>query len=192
MIQAKILVVDDESFITRSVKHFLEKEGYEVLIADTGEEGLDIFRAESPDVVLLDVNLPGMSGLEAVKALRELSGDVVIIMVTAHGNIETEVSAIKLGIHDFLEKPFDLTRLSLIIKKALETISLRKELAFLREDQCGNYSFESLGTFEKNMAEELVALALRMADGDQTRAARLLGISRDVLRRRMQKFGLLK
>ena len=124
MANSKILVIDDEEFITRALKQHLEKEDREVLTAGTGEEGLEVFKTDAPDIVILDLNMPGISGIETLKSIRKLSSDVIVIIITAHGDIETAVSAIKSGAYDFIEKPFELDRISVIIRKALETVHL--------------------------------------------------------------------
>ncbi|MDP2276697.1 MAG: response regulator, partial [Nitrospirota bacterium] len=143
MVLAKILVVDDEKFITWSLKQHLEKEGYEVFTAQSGEEGIELFKAELPDIILLDIYLPGISGLETLETIRKINKEVIVIIITAHGDIGTAVSAIKLGAYDFVEKPFDLNRISVLIKKALETINLKRQVTYLREEQYDKYSFNN-------------------------------------------------
>jgi DNA-binding NtrC family response regulator len=165
MVQAKILVVDDEKFITWSLKQHLEKEGYEVFTAESGEEGLEVFRTELPDIILLDIHLPGISGLETLEAIRRINKEVIVVIITAHGDIETAVSAIKLGAYDFVEKPFDLNRISVLIKKALETINLKREVTYLREEQYDKYSFNNIIGDSKGM-REVIALAKKVAESD--------------------------
>lgn len=165
MVQAKILVVDDEQFITWSLKQHLEKEGYEVFTAQSGEEGLEVFKAEIPDIILLDIHLPGISGFETLEAIRKINKDVIVVIITAHGDIETAVSAIKLGAYDFVEKPFDLNRISVLIKKALETINLKREVTYLREEQYDKYSFNNIIGHSKAM-KEVIALAKKIAESD--------------------------
>ena len=165
MVQAKILVVDDERFITWSLKQHLEKEGYEVFTAESGEEGLEVFRTELPDIILLDIHLPGISGLETLEAIRKINKEVIVVIITAHGDIETAVSAIKLGAYDFVEKPFDLNRISVLIKKALETITLKREVTYLREEQYDKYSFNNIIGQSKSM-KEVIALAKKVAESD--------------------------
>ena len=77
MVQGKILVIDDEEFITKSLKQHLEKDGCEMCTAATGEEGLEIFKADAPDIVILDLNMPGIGGIETLKSLKKLSNDVI-------------------------------------------------------------------------------------------------------------------
>lgn len=161
----KILVVDDEKFITKSIKQHLEKEGCEVLTAETGEEGIEIFKAEPPDIILLDLNMPGMGGIETLKALRKLSSEIIVIIITAHGDIETAVSAIKLGAYDFVEKPFELNRISVIVKKAMETVHLKREVNYFREEKYGAYSFDNIVGESKAM-RDVIVLAKKVAASD--------------------------
>lgn len=165
MYQGKILVVDDEKFITWSLKQHLEKEGYEVFTAESGTEGIELFKVEVPDIMLLDIHMPGISGLETLEAIRKLNKDVIAIIITGHGDIETAVSAIKLGAYDFVEKPFDLSRISVLIKKALETIKLKREVTYLREEQYDKYSFDNTIGQSKAM-QDVITLAKKVAESD--------------------------
>jgi len=164
-LQSRILVIDDEIFITKSLKQHLEKEGCEVLTAESGEEGLEIFKSDTPDIVLLDLNMPGMGGVETLKAIKKLNSDIVVIIITAHGDIETAVSAIKSGAYDFVEKPFELNRISVLIKKALETVHLKREVSFLREEKYGTYSFDNIIGQSKPM-QDVITLAKKVAASD--------------------------
>lgn len=165
MVQPKILVVDDEKVITSSLKRHLEKEGYEVFTAQSGEEGLGVFKTELPDIILLDIHLPGMSGMKILEIIRKINKEVIVVIMTAYGDIETAVSAIKLGAYDFVEKPFDLNRISILIKKALETINLKREVTYLREEQYEKYSFNNIIAVSKPM-REVIALAKKVAESD--------------------------
>lgn len=161
----KILVIDDEKFITKSIMQHLEKEGCEVMTAETGEEGLETFKAEPPDIILLDLNMPGMGGIETLKALRKLSSDIIVIIITAHGDIETAVSAIKLGAYDFVEKPFELNRISVLVKKAMETVHLKREVNYFREEKYGAYSFNNI-VGESKIMHDIILLAKKVAASD--------------------------
>jgi len=165
LIQNKILVIDDEEFITRSLKQHFEKEECEVFTAANGEDGIEIFKAEAPDIVILDLNMPGMGGIEALRIIRNLSSDVIIIIITAHGDIETAVSTIKIGAYDFVEKPFELDRISVLIKKALETVHLKREVTFLREEKFDTYSFNNF-IGESLVMKDVIALAKKVAASD--------------------------
>lgn len=130
----KILVVDDEHLIRWSLEQNLKKQGYEVTVAGNGEDALRMVREEQPDLVLLDIQLPGISGIEVLEKIKEADDDTIVIMVTAHGGLETAVNAMRLGAHDYVSKPFNLDELSIIIKKALETFDLKREVARLRSE----------------------------------------------------------
>ena len=130
----KILVVDDEHLIRWSLEQNLKKQGYDVVTAGNGEDALRIAREEQPDLVLLDIQLPGISGIEVLEKLKELDEDILVIMVTAHGGLDIAVNAMRLGAYDYVSKPFNLDELSIIIRKSLETSDLKQEVARLRTE----------------------------------------------------------
>ncbi len=127
-----ILVVDDEESIRHSLKGVLEEEGCEVATADSGEDCLEVLSRSAFDVVLLDVWLPGMDGLETLKRIREAHDPPEVIMVSGHGTIETAVRATKLGAYDFLEKPLSIEKTLILIKNAAEAKRLQQENRELR------------------------------------------------------------
>ncbi len=122
-----ILVVDDESGIRQSLKGVLEDEGYKSTVAESAEACLDLLNKRAFDVVLLDVWLPGMDGLEALEKIRELDNAPEVIMISGHGTIETAVRATKLGAYDFLEKPLSLDKTLILVKHAIDAKRLRDE-----------------------------------------------------------------
>jgi DNA-binding NtrC family response regulator len=130
----KILVVDDEHLIRWSLEQNLKKQGFEVVTAGTGEDALRLAREEQPDLVLLDIQLPGISGIEVLEKLKEYDEDIIVVMVTAHGGLDTAVNAMRMGAYDYVSKPFNLDELSITIKKALETSDLKQEVARLRTE----------------------------------------------------------
>ncbi|MGZ3275923.1 MAG: nitrogen assimilation response regulator NtrX [Caulobacteraceae bacterium] len=131
---ADILVVDDEVDIRELVAGILSDEGYAVRTASNSEEALGGIRARKPSLLILDIWMQGggMDGLELLDLVKELDPDLPVIMISGHGNIETAVSAIKRGAYDFLEKPFKSDRLLLVVQRALEAASLRRENRRLR------------------------------------------------------------
>ena len=135
MRKQRILVVDDEHLIRWSLEQSLVKQGYEVATAASGEEAIKQIQEDPPELMLLDIQLPGMDGLVVLEKVKELDEDLIVIMVTALGVLETAVKAMRLGAYDYINKPFNLDELSIIIKKALETRDLRKEVAHLRSTQ---------------------------------------------------------
>jgi two-component system, NtrC family, response regulator AtoC len=134
MSKTKILVVDDEHLIRWSLEQNLKKQGYEVMTAGSGEDALKLVREEPPDLILLDIQLPGISGLEVLEKVKEIDDDIVVIMVTAQGGLETAVNAMRMGAYDYINKPFNLDEMAIVIRKALETSSLRREVAGLRSE----------------------------------------------------------
>jgi DNA-binding NtrC family response regulator len=159
------LVIDDEEFITRNLKQHLEKEDCEVITAGTGEEGLEMFKSDVPDIVILDLNMPGIGGIETLKSIRKHNSDVIVIIITAHGDIETAVSAIKLGAYDFVEKPFELDRISVLIRKAMETVHLKREVNFFREEKIDTYSFNNI-MGESAAMKDVITLAKKVSESD--------------------------
>ena len=123
-----ILLVDDEPSIIQSLHGILTDEGFEVIQADGGLKALDIIKETIPDIVLLDIWMPDIDGLETLKRIRQLSPSVQVIMISCHGKIETAVQATKLGAYDFIEKPLSLEKVLLSINNALNYKKLEKEL----------------------------------------------------------------
>jgi two-component system nitrogen regulation response regulator NtrX len=116
----KILVVDDEESIRRTLSAVLRDEGYPVILAKDGKEALAQAAQEEPELVLLDIAMPGKDGIEVLESLKDKSPGLAVIMMSGHGNIETAVKATKLGAYDFIEKPLSIEKLLLAIRNALE------------------------------------------------------------------------
>jgi nitrogen regulation protein NR(I) len=127
-----VLVVDDEQSITWAFEKFLTSLGHSVRTAPTAEQGLEIARREPPDLVILDVRLPGMDGLAALEEIRKLNPDARVIVITAHGTLETAVRAVKLGAVDYLAKPVDLAKARRLIESALAGAPASREVERLR------------------------------------------------------------
>ena len=127
MKKAKILIVDDEEKILETMKGSLEDENYEVLTARDGQEAIDKVRAENPDLIFLDIWLPGVDGMETLKAIKEHDANLDVILMTGHGTMSTAIQAIKLGAFDFLEKPLSLDSILSVAHNALEQKRVQKE-----------------------------------------------------------------
>ncbi len=130
-----ILVVDDEESICFSLKGILSDEGYEVLTAQSGEECLDIIDEEIPSLVLLDIWLPGIDGIETLKRIKSKYPKMQVIMISGHGSVESAVTTTKLGAFDFIEKPLSLDKIVLIVNHALDIIRLEEENRLLKDGQ---------------------------------------------------------
>ena len=133
MPKSRILVIDDEAAIRDSLRMTLEYEGYEFLGAATGQEGLALAEREAPDLVLLDVKMPGMDGIEVLERLRNMNEAVPVIVVSGHGTISTAVEATKKGAFDFIEKPFASERVLVSLRNALDSRQLRDEVRSLKK-----------------------------------------------------------
>jgi len=134
MSSATILVIDDEEGIRDTLEGILEDEGYAVITAETAEDGLEQLRKAAPDLVILDIWLPNMDGIEALSHIRDISSELPVIMISGHANIDLAVKSTKLGAYDFLEKPLSLDRIILTVERALEKISLLKKYRELKKD----------------------------------------------------------
>ncbi len=140
---AKILVIDDEKGIRSTLQEILEYEKHEVELASSGPEGLEKFSADNFDIVLCDIKMPEMDGMEVLDKILEKPSDAQIIMISGHGNIDTAVQAIKKGAYDFIEKPLDLNRLLITIRNAVDKTDLITETRVLKKKV--NRSFDMVG-----------------------------------------------
>jgi two-component system nitrogen regulation response regulator NtrX len=129
----KILVVDDEDSIRTTLAGILEDDGFRVLFANDGVTALDVVKKEMPDLVLLDIWMPRMDGIETLQKLKELYPSLLVIMMSGHGTIETAVKSTKMGAYDFVEKPLSLEKLLLCIRNALGMLRLKDENETLRD-----------------------------------------------------------
>jgi two-component system nitrogen regulation response regulator NtrX len=130
---AKILVIDDEKNIRTTLQEILQYESYEVDLASSGQEGLDMFALKKYDIVLCDIKMPEMDGLEVLEKIFEKDKDTQVIMISGHGNVENAVHAIKHGAYDFIQKPLDLNRLLITIRNAMDKSSLITETTVLKK-----------------------------------------------------------
>jgi DNA-binding NtrC family response regulator len=124
----RVLVIDDEKEVRASVCLVLGRSGFTTIEAAKGAEGIDLFRKDRPDAVLLDLKMPGMGGIECLQELKKIDPDVPVIIVTGHGDVPTAVEAIKLGAYDFILKPPDFNRLIVILRRALEKVRLEENV----------------------------------------------------------------
>ena len=129
----RILVVDDESPILQAVEGILEDEGFQPILVASGEEALEILNKDIPDLVLLDIWLPGIDGIEVLKQIKNNWPFLPVVVMSGHGSIETAVKATKLGAYDFIEKPLSYEQLILTIKNALKFYDIQAENVLLRE-----------------------------------------------------------
>jgi two-component system nitrogen regulation response regulator NtrX len=134
-----ILIVDDEESICQSLEGILTDEGHDVITAGSGEEALKLLEEEQPHLVLLDIWLPGMDGIETLKAIKAAYPPLQVVVMSGHGNIETAVKATKLGAFDFIEKPLLLEKVMLAVNHALDRVRLEEENLILRQKDSHEY-----------------------------------------------------
>ncbi len=141
---AAILIIDDEKVLAESLGILFRDEGHQTAVAFTGEAGLRALETFDPDIVFLDLRLPDRNGMEVLPAIRRSAPQAQVVMMTAYGDTGTVVEAIKLGAFNYLNKPFELQEILLLVHKALEQQSLKEEVAFLRERQHASEMFEEM------------------------------------------------
>jgi DNA-binding NtrC family response regulator len=139
-----VLIIDDQSLIRNSLKVALEKEGYGVYTAETGEEGLWVIKKHSVDLVLLDIRLSDINGIDVLKKIRETDAETIVIMMTGYGTVESAVAAMKLGAFDYVNKPFTSRNITTIIKLALETQRLKREVGEFRDKNRDLYGTDKI------------------------------------------------
>ena len=139
-----ILIVDDEPLIRLSMVDALKASGYAVSAAATGDEGLERFTNNPVEIVITDLRLPGLSGLDLLQAAKQRSPQTEVLVITAHGSVETAVGAMKLGAYDYITKPFQMDELLLIVDRVTKVLALREENLQLREELEGKFSFQGI------------------------------------------------
>jgi DNA-binding NtrC family response regulator len=154
-----VLVVEDEATLARNIKTYLQRNGYDAETAGSAEEGLAAFDRFKPDAVVLDLRLPGMDGLAALARLRASDPSLVVIMLTGHGSVETAVEAMKAGAYDFLTKPVSLSKLTLLLEKALGEARREETLHYHERRQASHAGLENL----LGESEPMRALKSRLA-----------------------------
>ncbi len=159
---ANILVIDDEKSIRNSLRDILEYEKYKVDDAAEGEEALELIKDNKYDVILCDVKMPNMDGIELLEKIEALTPDATVVMISGHGTIETAVDAIKKGAFDFIQKPLDLNRLLITVRNALDKDHLVKETMKLKKKVSKTY--EMIG--ESGEVKQIKELIDRVAPTD--------------------------
>ena len=162
-----VLLIDDDDSLRRVVEYNLREEGYDVVTAAAGAEGLQLFQSRAIDLVLTDVRMPEMDGVDVLARLKAIQSDLPVVMLTAHGTITSAVEAMKLGAFDYLTKPFERERLMAVVRKALDMAALASENRQLRQVIAERFSFVSMIAGSRAM-RAVTDTASRVAQADTT------------------------
>jgi len=163
----KILVADDEPLIRRLLQEILKKEGYEISLAEDGVAALEQIKKESFEMVITDIRMPGMGGIELLEMVNQISPSTLVVAITAHGSIENAVEAMKKGAYDYLTKPITLHQIKLIIQRASQHKNLLEENKYLREEINEKYHFEEL-IGKSSQIESIYRMITRVASSKST------------------------
>ncbi|MGD9057058.1 MAG: sigma-54 dependent transcriptional regulator [Desulfobacterales bacterium] len=156
---ASVLIVDDEQSIVQSLSGLLSDEGFEVSAAVNGYDALKAIESESPDLVLLDIWMPGMDGIETLKEIKKINSQIQVIIITGHGTIETAVKATKLGAFDLVEKPLSIDKIILSINNALNYKRLEEENKYLRTKTLEKHSIDGESERTKGLRKNIEVAA---------------------------------
>ncbi|GAX59080.1 response regulator containing cheY-like receiver, AAA-type ATPase [Candidatus Scalindua japonica] len=162
-----ILIIDDDESLRRVLEYNLSNKGYRLLLASNGEEALNIFKSEDVDVVVTDIKMDKMDGLELLEEVKRLNANVLVIMMTAHGSIETAVNAMKLGAYDYITKPFDRDELQVMVEKALDFQNLISENLRLRQELTDRFKLDNIIGASSKM-KSVFDLIARVSKSDST------------------------
>lgn len=160
----EVLIIDDERAIRSALREMLEYEKFSVDDAEDGKTGLDLMSKKKYDLVLCDIKMPKMDGLEVLDNILERGDEIPVIMISGHGNIETAVDALKKGAYDFIEKPFDLNRILVSVRNAFDRSTLVEETKVLKKKINRNQSFEIIG--ESKEIKEIREMISKVAPSD--------------------------
>lgn len=167
MARIKVLIIDDEKLVRWSLQQKLTREGYEVESAPTGEEGLNLIREDGYDLLLLDLRLPGMDGVQVLQEVKKLEKEVAVVMLTAETGIARAVECVRLGAHNYLCKPFDFEEVRVALEKAREDLKLRREVTRIRRQQRRKFGLDNLVGHSPQM-RGVRELIVRVGESDAT------------------------
>ena len=154
-----ILVVDDEKIIREGAERILKKEGWKTTIAESGEHGLELIKDNEFQILMLDLMMPGISGMEVLKNVREIQPGLLVIVITGYATIENAVEAMRNGAYDFIPKPFTPDQLRIVVRRAIDKINLEREAEILRMER--EKSLQDIA----NEKSKTLTIINHMADG---------------------------
>jgi len=161
------LIIDDEELTLRTISRGLRQEGFEVFTALSGEDGLKLFHDEQPDLILLDIVLPGIDGIEVLRQIKEAKPNAIVIVMSAYHLVERAVEAMKVGAFDYLVKPFPLDDMMTVLERAAEVLALRVRVRDSVESERGRYNFGRVVT-QNPATIKMLEMARKAAETDRT------------------------
>jgi len=165
--KAKLLLIDDDANLCQVISYQLKKMGYDVDVTNSGGEGLEAYRQGNYDIVLTDIQMPDISGIQVLQEIRKQDKDVVIILITAYGSVENALEACRMGADDYITKPFGQEQLLFVIEKTVRLRNLQTENQSLREELSDKFRFENMIVNSPAM-ENVVQMAGKVARSDAT------------------------
>lgn len=140
----KVLIIDDQRAILESLTMFFSEKGYDTIKAEYGKEGLEKFKSEAPDIVILDIRLPDLNGVDVLKDIRAINEHAYVIMITAFHDMETTIAAMKNGAYDYIHKPINIKELDFSVQKVSEALELKNKLSLYINDQKVQYKIDTI------------------------------------------------
>jgi DNA-binding NtrC family response regulator len=167
MARTKVLIIDDEKLVRWSLQQKLSREGYDAESSPTGEEGLNLIREDGYDLVLLDLRLPGMDGVQVLQEIKKLEKEIAVVMLTADTGIARAVECVRLGAHNYLCKPFDFDEVRVALEKAREDLKLHREVTRIRRQQRRKFGLDNL-VGQSPLMRGVRELIVRIGESDTT------------------------
>lgn len=162
-----VLLIDDDLSLSRVLGYQLEQSGFDVVVVNSGKDGLDQFKEKTFDIVVTDIQMPDMSGIEVLGEIRKIDVNIIIILITAYGSVDNAIEACRLGADDYLTKPFGQEQLLFVIEKALRLRELQSDNTQLRRELKRKHKFNNLLTNNSEM-ESVLEMAGQIADSNTT------------------------
>ena len=163
----KLLLIDDDFNLSKVLVYQLQKNGYDVSTAKNGEEGLSLFLKNDFDIVVTDIQMPDITGIEVLRRIRHLNNEVIVIIITAHGSVENAIEACRLGANDYLTKPFGQEQLLFVIEKAIQFKQLQDENTLLKQEVAGRYKIDNMIAVSAKM-QEVIKVTTQVAQRNTT------------------------
>ena len=144
MAKNKILIVDDDPNITKSLRVILQKEGFITQVVSSGEKAIEEVKKDSPDLILLDLVMPGLGGIEALKCIKTFEQEAIIVIITGHPSFESAAEAIRCGAYDYIIKPYDIDEVLFTVKRAIEKKELQRSIEKMKKAALVGYMGEAM------------------------------------------------